>query len=367
MANSGGFMVRKDRSRYAIAFVCAVFIAGILSCTSAPKAVPAPPPESERAKAIVQGTSTPDFPATTTTTVPKPVDPNTAAKNIVTSQPPIQAPAPAQAAGSQDDYAMTAEEQAFLATYLSRLSYMVFYNDASGIDPRFAKMAVSQANRYLIEKMGMSVIDFDQIEKNKKDQLDAYQAETRGSIDIIQYLAQKFNADVYLEIDLKASVTGTMGAYNATAQGNIKIYDTSTATLLGSLAFMSPAAFSPSSADSAVANAITASVWQAMPKVMDQSKALMAASLTRGIRYELIVQNTPDAKAVAQFQKALARKVREVEQLSYSPNESRFAVYAFMNKAKVQEAVYAAAESSILPDMYLVYMRGKSLTFNSGL
>lgn len=262
---------------------------------------------------------------------------------------------------------MTAEEQAFLAMYLSRLSYMVFYNDASGVDPRFAKMAVSQANRYLIEKMGMSVIDFDQIEKNKKDQLDAYQAETRGSIDIIQYLAQKFNADVYLEIDLKASVTGTIGAYTATAQGNIKMYDTSTATLLGSLAFMSPATFSPSSADSAIANAITASIWQAMPKVTDQSKALMAASLTRGIRYELIVQNTPDAKAIAQFQKALARKVREVEQLSYSPNESRFAVYAFMNKAKVQEAIYAAAESSILPDMYLVYMRGKSLTFNSGL
>lgn len=351
-----------------VPWILGSFLIGALifsSCASGP--TPAPPvnAESERAKAIVQGTPTPEMPVTTT--VPKQADPNSAAKNIVTSQPPTQAspqPAPQASPGSAE---MTEEERAFLAAYLGRLSYMVYYNDASGIDPRFAKMAVSQANRYLIEKMGMSVIDFDQIEKNKKDQLDAYQAETRGSIDMLQYLAQKFNADVYLEIDMKVSWVGTMGSYNATAQGSMKIFDTSTATLLGSVAFMSPPVFSPSSADSAIANAITASVWQSMPKVTDQSKALMAASLSRGIRYELIVQNTADAKIMAQFQKALSRKFRDVEQLSYSPNESRFAVYAFTSKAKVQDAIYSAAESAMLPDMYLVYMRGKSFTFNTGM
>ncbi|HEY9053991.1 MAG TPA: hypothetical protein VIO60_04155 [Rectinemataceae bacterium] len=244
---------------------------------------------------------------------------------------------------------------------------MVYYNENSGVDPRLAKMAVSQANRYLIEKLGLSVIDFDQIEKNKKDQMDAYQAETGGAIDMIQYLAQKFNADVYVEIDFKVAGSGGPGSYTGTAQGSMKLFETSTALLLGSVAFMSPPTFSPASLEAAESNAVSASVWQAMPKVTEQSKALMAASLSRGLRYELIVQGIPDAKMVAQFVKALSRKFREVEQLSFSPGESRFALFAFLPKAKVQEAIYEAGASAMMPDMYLVYMRGKSFTFKSGL
>jgi hypothetical protein len=262
---------------------------------------------------------------------------------------------------------ITAEERAFLANYLNRLSYMVYYNDASGLDPRFAKMAVSQANRYLIEKLGLSVIDFDQIEKNKKDQLSAYQAETGGSIDMIQFLAQKFNADVYVEIDLKASGTGFPGNFSATAQGTMKIFETSTAVLLGSVAFMSPATFNPSSLDAAVGNAISASVWNAMPKVTEQTKALLANSFARGIRYELIVQKMPDARQASQLVRALGRKFKEVEQLSFSPGETRIAIFAFDTKARVQETIYDAGPSAMMPDIYLVYMRGKSFTFNSGL
>jgi hypothetical protein len=262
---------------------------------------------------------------------------------------------------------LSPDEQSFLTNYLSRLSYMVYYNDASGVDPRFAKMAVTQANRYLIEKLGLSVIDFDQIERNKKDQLDAYQAETGGSIDMIQYLAQKYNADIYVEIDLKAASSGGPGNWNGSAQGTMKLFETSTAILLGSIAFMSPPTFSPVSQDSAVANAIAASVWQAMPKMTEQSKTLIATSLTRGVRFELVAQKIPDAKMVAQFIKALGRKFREVEQLSFSPGETRIALYAFATKAKVQEAIYDAAATALMPDMYLVYMRGKMFTFNSGM
>lgn len=284
-------------------------------------------------------------------------------------QPSFQPPAPpaAQPAASPAFPGLSPEEQVFLSNHLARLSYMVYYNENSGVDPRLAKMAVSQANRYLIEKLGLSVIDFDQIEKNKKDQMDAYQAETGGAIDMIQYLAQKFNADVYVEIDFKVAGSGGPGSYTGTAQGSMKLFETSTALLLGSVAFMSPPTFSPASLEAAESNAVSASVWQAMPKVTEQSKALMAASLSRGLRYELIVQGIPDAKMVAQFVKALSRKFREVEQLSFSPGESRFALFAFLPKAKVQEAIYEAGASAMMPDMYLVYMRGKSFTFKSGL
>ena len=350
--------------------VCLVILAALaVSCGTTPP--PAANAENDRAKAIVQGTSSPDFPATPTQP-PAGQSPSATAQAIVTQQtPPFQPPAPAPSAQSQIPSAygaaLTPEEQAFLFNYLSRLSYMVYYNDASGVDPRFAKMAVSQANRYLIEKLGLSVIDFDQIERNKKDQLDAYQTETGGSIDMIQYLAQKFNADIYVEIDLKATGSGYSGSFSGSAQGTMKLFETSTAVLLGSIAFMSPATFSPVSVDSAVSNAITASVWQAMPKVTEQARTLMGASLSRGIRYELIAQKIPDAKQVALFVKALSRKFREAEQLSFSQGETRIALFAFMTKAKVQEAIYDAAMSAMMPDMYLIYMRGKSFTFGSGM
>jgi hypothetical protein len=344
-----------------------LFLVLLVSCASPPPPAPPKNTEADRAKSIGQGTSTPEMPVVQTPPSPNQT-PSQTAQAIVNPQGPgaaflPAAPAPFPASSG----ALSPEEQTFLSGYLSRLSYMVYYNDATGVDPRFAKMAVTQANRYLIEKMGLSVIDFDQIERNKKDQLDAYQAETGGSIDMIQYLAQKYNADVYVEIDLKASGDGIPGSWNGSAQGTMKLFETSTAILLGSIAFMSPPTFSPVSQDSAVANAIAASVWQAMPKMTEQSKALLATSLSRGIRYELVAQKIPDAKMVSQFIKALSRKFREVEQLSFSPGETRIALFAFATKAKVQEAIYDAASTALMPDMYLVYMRGKSFTFNSGM
>ncbi len=359
----------------AIAIVACLSL--VVACASPPKPKPVPSPESGRAKDIVQGTSTPDFPAGQ---MPAP---GPSAKDLVnpplpqsgglsggTPQPAATGPAvspspdqPAPGPGSP----LTAEEAAFLRSYISRLSYMVYYNDAGTMDPRVAKMAVTQANRYLLEKQGLSVIDFDQIQKNKQDQQLAYQAETGGSIDMIQYLAQKFNADAYVEVDMKAGAEIRNGQYSASAQGSMKIFDTSTASLLGSIAFVSPSTFSPTSADAAIANAVSASVWQAMPRLTEQTQALIAGSLSRGVRYELIVQKTPDAKVASQLERSLARKFREVEKLSFSPGETRFSIFTFQTRGKVESTIYDAASASGLPDAYLVYMRGKSFTFNTGL
>jgi hypothetical protein len=360
------------KSKFVMAICAFASLLIFASCTTAPSAPPVNP-QSDRAKAIVQGTSTPDFPATPASPgapLPAQQSPGATAQGIVQQQSSVpQPPAPAPIAQTPASLSsgLTADEQAFLSNYLNRLSYMVYYNDASGMDPRLAKIAVTQANRYLIEKLGLSVIDFDQIEKNKKDQLGAYQAETGGSIGMIQYIAQKLNADVYVEIDMQANGGGYPGSYTGTAQGSMKIFDTSTAILLGSITFLSPATFSPVSMDAAVANAISASVWQAMPKVTEQSKTLLGNSFARGIRYELIVQQIPDARQAAQLIRALSRKFKEVEQLSFSPGETRIAIFAFDTKAKVQESIYDAGPAAMMADMYLLYMRGKSFTFNSGL
>jgi hypothetical protein len=261
---------------------------------------------------------------------------------------------------------LSAEEAAFLQSYLARLNYMVYYAESSTLDPRLAKVAVSSANRYLIEKEGLSVIDFDRVESNKRDQATAWQAETGGSVGIIQYLAQKFNADVYVELDFTVSSEVRDSKYYASAQGTMKLYETSTASLLGSLVFASQPAFSPSSLEAALNNAVAASVWTAMPKMVAQSRDLLRASLQRGIRYELVLQNTQDGKAVSLFRRALAARVRELEQTSYSAEETRFSLYSFQARDKVEDAIYAAASASGLRDLYPVLMRGSSFTFNTG-
>jgi len=296
------------------------------------------------------------------------------AKDIGAGAPPFdgapsEAPSPQalMSSGSQVSTPLTPDEALFLQQYLDRLSYMVYYDETSGLDPQLAKAAVSQANRYLIEQYGLSPVDFEQIQRNKEDQMSAYQAETGGSIDIVTYIAQKLNADIYLEIDAKTTFGGGPGAWTGSAQGSMKIFDASTAALLGSISFLSPQTFSPVSPEAAMMNAITASVWQSMPRVTEQTKTLMSTAVARrGVRYELVLQNTPDPKAIAQFEKSLAKRVREVERLSYAPGESRFVLYAFMPGSKIQDAIYDAAAISGFPDSYLLYMRGRSYTFNTG-
>lgn len=324
-----------------------------LSCASSPPAASSASAAQNRAQALVQG-------------------------GLDAGQSPAQsaagpqgsAAAPADQGGAEaappQPGPLSPAETAFLQNYLNRLNYMVFYSADSKVDPKYAKIAVSQADRWLIEKLGLSVIDFDQIQRNKQDQQSAWQAETGGSIDIVQYLAQKFNADVYVEIDFAITPGGQAGGWTASAQGSMKIYETSTATLLGSLAFAGQPAYSPSSVDAASANAIAAAVWTMMPKVTEQSKALLANSLQRGIRYELIIQKTPDSRVLSSFRRALARSVREVEQVSYSPGETRLNVYAFSAGDKIEDAVYSAAQQAGWRDLNLVYMRGRSYTFDSG-
>jgi hypothetical protein len=329
----------------------------IVSCASTPApqaqtpvaASPAQSASSDRAKAIVQGGA--EVGAQPAAAVP-------AAQPASATSSDQPAPLPGQ---------LTPDEQAYLQNYLARLNYMVYYNEDSKIDPKLAKVAVSQANRYLLEKLGLSVIDFDQIEKNKKDQQTAYQSETGGAIDLIQYLAQKFNADVYVEIAFALTSETKDNKYYASAQGSMKIYDTSTATLMGSVVLSSQTAFSPDSADAAATNAIASSVWIAMPKMIDQSKELLKNSLSRGVRYEVVIQKTPDSRQVSQLRRALAKKMREVEQVSYSPDTTKLYLYTFQTGDKVEDAIYDAGSASGLNDLRLVYSRGKSLTFDSGL
>ncbi len=345
----------------------AIIVVFMASCVSSPAPVPpqtasgqqtpADTASKDRAKELVTGV--PTAPATTS-----PASTGTAAASTT----------PPAATASTNDVApavpgvLTPEEEAFLTNYLAKLQYMVYYDEKAGIEAPVAKSAVAQANRYLIEKLGLTVVDTEQIEKNKKDQMTAYQAETGGSIDLIQYIAQKFNADIYVEVSFKPTIEQKNGIYQASVQGSMKLFDTSTSQLLGSVAFSSPAVRSvDGTANSAVIAATLGSVWNSMPKMVEQSKMLVKNSLSQGVRYEITIQNTPDSRAISALRRALAKNVRVVEQSSYSPASTVLYVFSFKSKDKIEDAIYDAAERAGLNDIRLVFSRGKAFTFNSGL
>lgn len=286
-------------------------------------------------------------------------------------------PAASDAAGkdaagdpSLDGPVLSAAEKKYMETFFSKMRYMVYFAEKPGLDPDIAKAAVAQANRYLVEKEKLEVVDLEQIEKGKADSEKAYEAETGGSIDMIQYIAQKLNADVYLEISLDVQTKLKDGKYSSGAQVAIKLFEASTASLLGSVSYLNTGIVIPGATDAkpSQANAATSAVWAVMPKVVEQAKALMAKSDAMGIKHELVVQKTPDAKLMAAFRKKLSSKVKAVETVSSSASETRYYVY-FVGKADSLEDIITSAGEQVpgLEGMYLVFRRGRSFTFNSGL
>jgi len=261
---------------------------------------------------------------------------------------------------------LSQEEIAFLENHLNRLQYMVYYDPSVDMQAHIAKTAIAQANRYLIEQLRLTVMDMDQLERLKADQQMAYQAETGGSINIMQYLAQKYNADIYVEIALVAETEVRNNVPYASARGSMKMYDTSTGQLLGTVPFQSPQVRN-TSLDAAVTNAVTASVWAGMPRMIEQSRNLIRGSMADGVRYELTLQNPPDGRGMLNFRRALERYFRVVESGPSSATEAKITISTFQSKNRVENAIYDAAERAGMMDMYPVYSRGRLFVVNSGL
>jgi hypothetical protein len=260
----------------------------------------------------------------------------------------------------------TAEEKRFIDRYLGRMTYMVYFNDQAAEDPFYMKAAVGIANEYLASN-AMEAVDLEQVEKLKKDQQRVYEEETGESISLIQWIAQKLAADVYLEIDGRTSGESSAGKYYGQANITLKAFEASTGRLLGSQPWNSPRTFSTASEQAARINALQTSVYKAMPIALEQAKAYMAKALAGGIKYELIVQGSSDAKAMSDFRRKLRRQVRDVVTVSQTAEETKYNVFLLGSLEELADKVLDVAEGIPgLEDMYQVVLRGKSVTFNTG-
>ncbi len=262
---------------------------------------------------------------------------------------------------------LTAEEKRIIARYVNNMTYMVYFNEEATEDPFYMKAAVGIANEYLTSN-AIEAIDFDQVESLKKDQQMAYEEETGQSISIIQWIAQKLNADVYIEIDGRTSGETSGDKYYGQANITLKGFEASTGRLLGSQPWNSPRTFSTASEQAAKINALQTSVYKAMPIVLDQAKAYMAKALTNGIKYELIVQNTFDSRMMSDFYRKMRRKAKDIKTVSQTAEETRYEVYLIGSVEDLVDMVYDVSDTvSGLDGIYQVVLRGKSVTFNTGM
>ena len=262
---------------------------------------------------------------------------------------------------------LTAEEKRIIARYVNNMTYMVYFNEEATEDPFYMKAAVGIANEYLTSN-AIEAIDFDQVEQLKKDQQMAYEEETGESISIIQWIAQKLNADVYIEIDGRTSGETSGDKYYGQANITLKGFEASTGRLLGSQPWNSPKTFSTASEQAAKINALQTSVYKAMPIVIDQAKAYMAKALQNGIKYELIIQNTLDPRMMSDFYRKMRRKARDITTVNQTAEETKYNVFLIGAVEDLVDMVYDVADTVPgLEGIYQVVLRGKSVTFNTGM
>lgn len=260
----------------------------------------------------------------------------------------------------------TPEEKEFIARFVNNMTYMVYFNDQAGEDPFYMKAAVGIANEYLASN-AMEAVDLEQVEKLKKDQQRVYEEQTGRSISMIQWIAQKLAADVYIEIDGRTTGESSAGKYYGQANITLKGFEASTGRLLGSQPWNSPRTFSTASEQAARINALQTSVYKAMPIVLDQARAYMTRALASGIKYELVIQGSSEGRAMSDFRRKLKRKVKEVLTVSQAAEETRYSVFLVGSVEDLAEAVLDVAETIPgLEGMHQVVLRGKSITFDTG-
>ncbi|WP_455381756.1 DUF6175 family protein, partial [Salinispira pacifica] len=261
----------------------------------------------------------------------------------------------------------TDEQKRFIPRYVDSMTYMVYADEKSQTDPFLMKLAVSQANSYLASN-GMTAIDAAQIESLKKDQKMVYEQETGQNVGIIQWIAQKLNADVYVEVDADTSAELSGGNFYGTASITLKMFETSTGQLLGSVPFRSQRTVSRVSEKDALSNAVQSAVWQAMPYVVQQSRELLARAFARGIRFDLTIQDTPDPRLMSTFRRNLRARVSDLQTVSQSADATSFVVFFYGRTDELADLIFTVAEGTPgLERFNQVLIRGKSLVFNTGI
>lgn len=258
------------------------------------------------------------------------------------------------------------EEQRFIRRYVDTMTYLVYFNEESPESPFVMRSGVNQANSYLTSH-GMTAVDAGQVESLTRDQQLVYEEETGREVSILQWVAQRLGADVYIELDAVTSGETQGGTHFGSANVTLRMFETSTGQLLGSVNRRSQRTASRSSQEDAVLNALQSTVFQAMPLVVEQSRIQMANAVARGVRYQVVIQNSSDSRMMSEFRRRLRATVSDIITVSQTAEQTRYDVFYFGRIDELEDLLYdVSATVPGMENMYHVMTRGKALTFNTG-
>lgn len=284
----------------------------------------------------------------------------------VSTEPAVNAQTKEGPAAGQSN--VNTEEALLIDNIIDNLTYMVYYDEKTISNPFIAKTAVGMANKYLAEN-GLEYVDLDQIEQIKKDQAAAYEEETGQSVSMIQWIAGKLNADIYIEVSVNTHSSVKDGKYYGSASVSLKNFDASTGAGRGTAFYQTiPPSMSTVSTADAVNNAVASATYNAIRDAVGQAVVYTKKELVQGIKYSLVMQNTSDSKLMRTFMKKLKRKVKSVRRISASPEETKYEVRLIGRIEDLEDIVYETADDITgLEGVSLVYQRGNSITFDTGL
>ncbi|MEJ2662832.1 MAG: DUF6175 family protein [Spirochaetia bacterium] len=275
------------------------------------------------------------------------------------------------AAGLWADQNKARQDEQFIKTYLENLVYMVYIDEDTNVAPEnkfLLKKAVAVANDYLTSH-AMEAVLLDEVEKLKQDQETLYQEDSGGDISVVQWLAQKLNADVYITLNLR--ITSETKRKNHFAQASITLtaFESSTGRLMGSKTYNQPEkSFSPTSEEEAKINAVEVSVKRIMQDIIDTSREYMKKALKKGIKYEVFLDGAGDSGVIGEFIASLKRRVKDVQTVYRTDEQAKCYVWALVTNQDLEQLVLDTAKTIPgLEGMVTVSVRRKSLTFSTGL
>jgi len=244
-------------------------------------------------------------------------------------------------------------------------TFLVYYDEEQDTKAFPARTAVLTAADYL-SSLGFSYVDLSQVEMIKQDQEYAF-VEEQGYSSMIRWAASKLNADYYIDTAVKVSSYAEKGNFSAAASISVNCFSASTGAGRGTAFYHTVDSVRGKTAQAAEDKAVAAAMVHAMTDLMKKSSKYFVEDAEVGSEYELILMRTPLDKAMRELLKVLQVSVSDIRRTSYSVEETHFSIRFNGRMEELEEYIYQAAKSvSGLEDMYLVYQRGNSFTFNTG-
>lgn len=261
------------------------------------------------------------------------------------------------------------QQKVVIEKMAANLLYMVYYKEGSTEDPAILKAAVSSANSWLLEN-GYSLVEFETIEKLKKDSRIVYETSTGEILGPIDWIAQDQGVDLVLELDISTTARSQGRSHTASANLVINMKDPSTAKLMGSVSSSNPPVQSAVDQFDARFKAVASGVYFSLPQAVEQSKKELLKQMERGVRYAIELQNTPDTKTTIDFRSKirLDENVVSVKEISKTKAKTYLEVYYYGTADDLEELAFEAAGSVVgFEDFDVVMKKGRNLVFDTGM